>query len=250
MDIAELQELHANLTDVIRHTQPVDTARRWPDQQRRASRWQRGRSSVDDLSWARDLERQRRGLGHLKGLATVTDIHPDNFGAGSVTEVGDGCLDGDGHRVTEWVYHDVETGVAECGVGQALAKRVVDVETAGVEPAVADEDSLVVPDVAGLAGKVQVGGEVSSSRTGTVSGNLPEGMTSPSRMSATLSPWAWPVNQNSTMLPTESRQVLVVTAEPLLRATTTRGLPAVTASISSSWSAGRSMLVRSRPSAS
>ncbi len=26
MDIAELQELHANLTDVIRHTQPVDTA--------------------------------------------------------------------------------------------------------------------------------------------------------------------------------------------------------------------------------
>ena len=65
-----------------------------------------------------------------------------------------------------------------------------------------------------------------------------------------LSPCAWPVSQNSTMLPTVSRQSAVVTAEPLLSATTTRGLAAATARTRVTWSTGSSMVVRSRPSAS
>jgi hypothetical protein len=55
---------------------------------------------------------------------------------------------------------------------------------------------------------------------------------------------------NSTMLPTVSRQSAVETADPLLSATMTCGLTAATALTSATWSAGSSIVVRSRPSAS
>ena len=50
-----------------------------------------------------------------------------------------------------------EVGVAEAGVGQAVAEGVADRAVEGVVAAVADEDALAVADMALLAGEVEVG---------------------------------------------------------------------------------------------
>lgn len=88
-------------------------------------------------------------------------------------------------------------------------------------------------------------------RTGMVSASLPDGFTSPNRTSTTVSPCACPVSQNSTIAVAWSRHVVVVTAEPLLKATTTGPFEAfATARRRCSWFPGRSMFVLSLPSAS
>ena len=70
-----------------------------------------------------------------------------------------------------------------------MTERIGDLGRARVEAAVSDEHPFAVPDVALLAGEVEVGGGVLKSH-GTVSVNRPDGLTAPVRTSATADPMA------------------------------------------------------------
>jgi hypothetical protein len=54
------------------------------------------------------------------------------------------------------VHADAEVGVAERGVGQPVAEGIVDLQLAGIEPAVANVNALTVSDMAHFAGEVKV----------------------------------------------------------------------------------------------
>ena len=108
-----------------------------------------------------DLAESAQLLGrNLQRSRPVADVDLHDLRSVPAAGVRERERDGERDGILDRVHGDAEVAVLEGGVGEAVPEGVVHLEAARVVPAVADVDSLAVPDVPVLTREVEVGRRV------------------------------------------------------------------------------------------